>query len=201
MVIKLPKLDRTITIVSDKLTPTLAFHQWWQTVVKTLEGVLNQLQAAIDSIEDALEAAGIAQEAAEAAQDAADAATAAAVNVGGIVTVVNSGTDINPLSATDAGASATIIVATHNRVYGDGTSVSVTGASLTGKAYSTQYWVYYDDPSRAGGSVAYVATTIENDAAQVGNRHLVGAVLTPAALGSDTDGRYNKPPGLNFPEL
>lgn len=196
MAFKLPRFDRSIPIITDKKTPSTTFHQWWQEAVK-------QLETAITGIQDALDAAGIAIAAAadaQAAADAADAAATAAQNAAdgatGLTSVVNSGVDVNPLSATDDGSSATIIIASHNRLYPDGSSVAVSAESITGRAYSTEYWVYYDDPTRSGGSVTYMSTTIEADAAQAGDRHLVGKITTPAALDPDTNGLYKKYPGL-----
>lgn len=108
-----------------------------------------------------------------------------------------SGSGGNPLSATDAGSNATITVAAHDRVYADKT-VSVSSGSLTGKAYSTLYFVYYDDAGRAGGSVTYATTTdpaIAYNSSTYPDRHLVGYVTTPASGGADTGGSGTAPPG------
>lgn len=197
MAFKLPKLDQNFAIVTEKLTPSTLFHHWWQEVVKRLE-------TAITNIQDALTAAGIAQAAADAAQASADAAAASAATAQnaadgatGLVSVVNSGVDANPLTATDSGAGTTINIAAHNRLYPDGSSVAVNSGVITPRAYSTEYWVYYDDPTRAGGAVTYQDTTTEATAAQAGDRHLVGKITTPAAAAPDTNGLYKKYPGLD----
>lgn len=189
MALKLPRFLRNLSIVDEKGTPTVAFHQWW-------ESVLKQIENSVNAIQDALQAAGIAQAAAEAAQDAADIATGAANNATQTAKLTASGVTGLSLTATDAGADATISVSSHTRVYGDGTSVSVNGANLAGLAYSTTYYVYYDDPSFAGGTVSYQFTTSQATAAQTGVRHLVGGVTTPAAGGGGTTGGSPKPPGF-----
>jgi hypothetical protein len=132
---------------------------------------------------------GTATTAQETAETAADGVTE-------VATLTSSGVTPNPLSASDAGANASVSIANHTRVYGDGTTVSVIGGSVTALAYSTLYYVYYDQPSRAGGSVSYAVTTNEASAAQVGDRHLVGTVTTPAAAAPDTDGEYVRSPGV-----
>lgn len=192
----LPKLDRNIPITDkDKGTPSLVFHQWWQRVAQTLERTFDSLETAVIAIEAALEAADIAIAAADAAQAAADNAEAVGEGAERIASLANSGVSGAVLSATDAGTDATVSVTAHTRLYGNGTSVLVDAGSVTGLAYSTAYYVYYDDPSRTGGAVTYQATTSEATAAQTGDRHLVGTVATPAALGADTSGKYVKPPG------
>src|SRR4051812_4323742 len=92
------------------------------------------------------------------------------------------------LSAADAGSSATVTIANHTRKYSDVTSVSVTGNTVTGLAYSTSYDIYYDQTSRAGGAVTYHATTDPNAgmANSVAGRHWCGNITTPAAAGAPT---------------
>lgn len=94
------------------------------------------------------------------------------------------------ISASDAGSDATITITNNTRHYSNNTNASVTGSTITGLAYSTTYYVYYDDASKAGGAVTYHATTNPNTAlpgAAVG-RHYVGIVTTPAAGGGTTTG-------------
>jgi hypothetical protein len=69
--------------------------------------------------------------------------------------------------------------------------VAVSGGTLTARAYSTDYFIYYDDPTRAGGAVTYQSTTSEATAAQIGDRHTVGEILTPAALAAATGRLWN----------
>lgn len=112
-----------------------------------------------------------------------------------------SGAGGSPLSATDAGTDATIAIAAHDRVYSD-KSVSLSAGSLTGLPYSTDYWVYYDDPDRSGGAVTYVALDPSvDDPADAFNspanpgRHNVGYITTPASGGGGTGGGGAGPPG------
>ncbi len=205
MAIKLPRFDRSLPLITEKLTATVLFHTWWDKVAKNLETVISSLEAAVIEIQNVLNiadtaqaAAAAAQSAADAAQSAADSAQQSANDATGITSVVNSGVDSNPLSAEDAGSDASIVIATHSRLYPNGTSVTVTGGTLTGLDYSTEYWVFYDDPNRAGGSVTYQTTTIEATAAQAGDRHLVGKITTPAALDPPTNGLWKKYPGLEL---
>jgi hypothetical protein len=103
------------------------------------------------------------------------------------------------LSATDAGTSATVTIASHTRKYGDSSSVPVTGASLTGLPYSAAYYIYYDDNNHAGGAVTFVATTNPNTAAynSATGRHYCGSVVTPASGGGSTSGG-TLPPGGGY---
>jgi hypothetical protein len=104
---------------------------------------------------------------------------------------------VNPVSASDGGSSATIAIAVHDRVYADRT-VECDPGTISGLSYSTEYLIYYDDASRAGGAVAYQATTVAAVATNtVSNpdRHFVGYVTTPAMGGGDTTGGGAGPPG------
>lgn len=104
---------------------------------------------------------------------------------------------VNPVSAEDAGSDATINIDLHDRVYADRT-VECDAGSITGLSYSTEYLIYYDDADRAGGAVAYQATTVANDAINTvtnPDRHFVGFVTTPALGGGGTTGGGGTPPG------
>jgi hypothetical protein len=90
----------------------------------------------------------------------------------------------------DTGASGAIAIENHTRKYGDATSVAVTGNTVDGLAYGATYYIYYDDPTRAGGSVTFHATGNPNTAlpnAATG-RHYCGSTTTPASGGGDTSG-------------
>lgn len=192
---RIPRLDRVVEIVTQDNKPSLVFHQWWDTVAKAIESAVNNIQEALEAAGIAQAAAETAQAAAEAAQTAAEDAQTAADNTNTTASVVNSGVDVNPLSGSDNGVNAQITIAAHNRLYPDGTSVAVDAGLISSLEYSTEYWVYYDDPTRAGGAVTYQETTTESVAAQAGNRHLVGKVTTPAAAGPATTGTYKRYPG------
>ena len=141
---------------------------------------------------------------ADAAQAAADAANAAAATANDAAAANKAATALqgsyvspdNILSAKDNGTSTEIDIAAHTRVYSDGTSVVVDLGAITGLAYSTTYYIYYDDPSRTGGSVSYQSTTDSTVAAQTGDRHTVGSVETPAAAAPPATGVAVRPPGV-----
>lgn len=184
MALKLPRFLRTLSIVDEKGAPTLAFHQWWESVLKQIELSINGIQAALD-------AAGIATTAAAAAQNAAN-------QVAATTKLVNSGITGLTFTASDAGSDATISISAHTRVYGDGTSVSVNSGTITGLVYNTTYYVYYLDPTFSGGSVTYLNTTVQTDAAQTGARHLVGMITTPGAGSPPSGGGSPGLPGFGF---
>jgi hypothetical protein len=172
---------------------------WWQQVVEAIEAQEGRQDDAIAAIA----AAQAAADAANAAAATADAAAASAQDTADDITAANalatSYVTGATITATDAGADVTITISAHTRHYpqpdGSTVDVAVSGGSLTGRAYSTTYYIYYDDPSRAGGAVTYQSTTSEATAAQIGDRHTVGGVTTPAALGAPKTGGYTRPPG------
>lgn len=168
-----------------------------------INGTIRELKRSIGGIQDALNAADAANTAAAAANTAAASASAAAADSAAAASLANSYPTGLTISATDAGASATITISAHTRNYpqadGSNVAVSVSGGSLTGLAYSIDYWVYYDDPTRAGGAVTYHSTTTQATSAQIGDRHAVGAVTTPAAAGGPVSGKYLKAPGTVEP--
>ena len=101
------------------------------------------------------------------------------------------------LTATDAGTTATITIASHTRRYTD-RDAAVTGGTVTGLDFDTRYAIYYDDDARAGGAVTYVATEVMADAissADYPGRHLVGVITTPVDGGADTSSGGARPPG------
>jgi len=93
----------------------------------------------------------------------------------------------SPLTATDAGADATITIAAHNVIY-DSTTLAYNSGSVTGLAFATQYYVYADDATKSGGAVTYVATTTLSDTTASVARYAVGDVITPADGAGDTSG-------------
>jgi hypothetical protein len=186
------------------------FQVWWQQVVEAVESEVGALEAA-DAANAAAVAAAAAAAAANAAATAAGAAAATANTAAAAAqttaddittasTLANSYVTGLTLSAADAGADVTITISAHTRHYpqpdGSTVSVAVSGGTLTARAYSTDYFIYYDDPTRAGGAVTYQSTTSEATAAQTGDRHTVGEILTPAALAAATDGSGTRAPGV-----
>lgn len=113
-------------------------------------------------------------------------------------------TDADPADGLIQATDTQITVETHTRTYAD-KSVSVTGGTLTTEddgttslVASTLYHVYYDDPDRAGGTVALKATQSSTVAATSGDnpdRHYVGSIVTDTAGGTGSSGGGATPPG------
>jgi hypothetical protein len=101
----------------------------------------------------------------------------------------------NVLTATAPGATATITMAAHKRVYPvqsaiDVPDLDVNLRTLAGLPLSTTGWVYYDDPTLTDPDPVLQFTT-DQRIAQVGyapGRHLVGKITTPAGGGGGTSG-------------
>lgn len=96
---------------------------------------------------------------------------------------------VQPLTATDAGADASIAIASHNVQFGFGT-VAYNSGSITGLSFSTLYYIYADDPTYAGGVVTYLATTNANTATANDGRYYLGKITTPANGAGDTGGGW-----------
>lgn len=202
MALNLPPFPRNVRLIDPNTGfPTVEFVRFMQARDRATEAH----EAYQDSIIDLQAATVAAQDAADTANAAAATATTAASTAQSTAdaiaaenNLVNSYVDGTPpiLTATDAGASATITIANHTRVYGDSSTLAITGASLTGKSYSTTYFVYYVDATRVDTTPSFLTTTDGTVAAQTGDTHLVGAVTTPAAAAPDTSGDYVAPPGL-----
>lgn len=197
------RLSPGLRIVDANGAATKDFSLYDQRRCEAIESQLSALQSAVDAITAAQAAATAAQAAADTANTAAAAANDAAVAVTAQATLGDSYATGLTIGATDAGSNATISISAHNRVYpqpdGSNVTVAVNSGTFTGKAYSTSFWIYYDDPTRAGGAVTYQATTTQSTAAQTGARHFVGAVTTPAALGSPAIGKTIRAPGTVEP--
>lgn len=109
------------------------------------------------------------------------------------------------LGAADVGATATITIDPHTRVYPVQGSIDVPdvvipgSGTVTGLAFATLYYVYYDDTALTDTTPPYLATTTAATA-QVGaaaGRHFVGSVTTPAdGAGGTSGGGYQAPGGI-----
>lgn len=199
MTLRIPRLAANFQIATPNGLPTNAFIQWWQSAVQQIEDSVNGIQAALDAAEAADAAAAAANAAAVAADGAAATAQGVADQVQADSSLANSYTTGLTITATDAGASATITISAHNRVYGDGVTVAVSGGSVTGLAYSTSYWVGYVQASRAGGAATYTASTSIQGNGTSADYHFVGAVTTPAGGGGPASGTPVLPPGAVLP--
>ncbi len=194
-----------MTLIIPRLSPAECANP--TLLARRLNEIFPSIVAAFNGQQAALEAAGLAQTAADNAQTAADNADAAAAAAQGAAdataeatALANSTVTGLTLTATDAGSDATITISAHTRVYGDGTTAAISGGALTARAYSTDYWVFYDAPKGTTGTVTYqTATTVQGNATGAANRHFVGAVTTPAALGGPIDGIGVIPPGGVYP--
>jgi hypothetical protein len=101
---------------------------------------------------------------------------------------VNSTQSVSPLTATDAGSDTTIAIAAHNVIY-DSNTLAYNSGSIAGLSFSTLYYVYADDASKAGGAVTYVATTTLTDITASTARYFVGSITTPADGAGGTSGK------------
>ena len=59
MALRLPRFLRTIALVEKNGTPTLAFHQWWDTTLKQIEKSVTDIQVALTAAGIALDNVGI----------------------------------------------------------------------------------------------------------------------------------------------
>ena len=120
------------------------------------------------------------------------------VSVGGIISnqnVLNTVTLFNrgsaqstaPITAADVGSDTTVTIASHDVIY-DATTISYNSGTITCLGFATTYFIYTDDPSKAGGAVTYVSTTTATDIVADKGRYYVGEVLTPADGAGGTSG-------------
>jgi len=193
MTVRIPIFNVGQRIVNDDGQPTLDFLTAFNSAITTLAKQTNINSDLLQQIQDALAQAGIAI-------GNAEAATAAANAVVNDQSLINS--YVSPeavLSAALDGTTATITIASHNRVYGNGTTVAVSGGALSGLDLSTIYYIFYNDLGRVGGTVAYEATTVPTDAAQGSAKHCVGSIQTPAEGATDpVPGVGTRPPGVPY---
>jgi hypothetical protein len=201
---RLDRLSSSFSIVTKDGRPSQSFQFRDTKVLEKIEAAFDALDARLTDIEtiNAQLAAQLAQIiAAQAAADAAQSdATDAAREAARINSYPNPGVGI--VTASDAGTDATVTIANHTRVYPvqgsiDVPDVAITGGSITGLAYTTTYFIYYDDTTLADTTPTFHATTVSADA-QVGaaaGRHFVGYVTTPASGGGSTSGGGGAPPG------
>ncbi len=94
----------------------------------------------------------------------------------------------NPLTSTDAGASATINIAGFTMRISNKPDVAVSSGSILLLSYSTLYYIYYDDASLAGGAVTFNATTTKETAINGSGRFFIGSIRTPVATAPATAG-------------
>lgn len=101
-------------------------------------------------------------------------------------------------TATENGVTATIVIAAHTRIYGDGTTQAVAGTTLSGLLVNTAYGIYYDDTPMNNPSPVYnaVTTIADAQATKADGRHFCGVIRTPpAGSGQTRTGGGMYPPG------
>lgn len=195
--VNLQDIQQGRAIVDDAGRPTHELLGIVNGNTRNMRQVLNDQGSMIADLAAQLLLIQQAQAAADAAQTDATAAAREAARINSYTAPTN------VLSAEDAGTTATINVAAHTRIYPvqgsiDVPDVVITAGAITGLAYSTVYYVFYDDTTLVAVAPTFQATT-NIAAAQVGyaaGRHFVGKVTTPAAGGATTSGTGGStPPG------
>lgn len=93
----------------------------------------------------------------------------------------------NPLTATDAGTTATVNIAAFTMRTADA-AISISSGSITNLSFDTLYFIYYDDASFAGGAVTFAATTTKETGMSGAGRFFVGSIITPKDGGADMIG-------------
>jgi chemotaxis protein histidine kinase CheA len=209
----LPRLPAGTKIVYPDGSSSMEFATFWDQFARVIEKIVDDLTAVDDDLTQAVLDIQAAQaDATQAIADAAaaDAAAAAAQTdaTQAITDAFNAQTTVDEttrdltiftgystpgeiLTATDAGGTASITIDNHTRKYKAGVSdVSITGTTLTGLSFSTQYFIYYDDTTRSDTTPTFVATTDFDTASPqaADGRHYVGTVMTPADGAGDTSG-------------
>lgn len=187
------KLDR-LNGSNDK---GIAFQKLWQRNCEIVEGNFGDISQIVTDLAAAVADIAAAQATAVAAQ--ADAAASARESAR-ITSYASPGSGI--IHAADVGSDVTVTIDNHVRVYPvqgsiDVPDVSIIGGTITGRAFSTRYYIYYDDTTLADTTPTFQATTT-SATAQVGGgagRHVVGYVDTPADGGAATGGTGGAPPG------
>lgn len=115
------------------------------------------------------------------------------------VIIQNSFTVGLTMTSSDTGSStANIVISNHTRRYLDGDR-AITGVTLTGLLNATEYYIYYDDGTRAVAAPTFIATTTAANSvlsATNSGRHFVGSITTQATgVGGSVGGTPGMAPG------
>lgn len=179
----LPPLPNGQAITDPKTgQPTLSFTVYWQQLIGQITLSLTDITNILNDI--------------LAAQAAAVAAAREAARLSSYTQ------PSSVLTAADVGTTATVTVAAHLRVYPvqgtiDVLDIMIAAGSISGLAFSTTYYVYYDDTTLANTAPGFIATT-SLGSASVGaaqGRHFLGKIITPADGAGNTTGTGGLPPG------
>lgn len=124
--------------------------------------------------------------------DADDVAGSDPIGASAAIRAAYIGVSGGMLTAVDAGADATVTVAEHYWDYpgADNTVTRDTG-DITGLAFGTIYYVYFDDATLADETPAYAVTIDQGEAFNSTPhpyRHYLGTITTPADGGGSTGG-------------
>lgn len=193
-------IQQRIAAVNDDKTLSMALHGDLNRLIGGLGAALNYNADTVQLLVDAFARLGILVARVEAVaasqQQTADAFTAAAAEQALINSYTDPNVSMTALSQPDG--TVTVTIANHMRVYADPdkTRVAVDGGTITGLAFDTEYYVYYDDLARAGGAVTYRYSTDNTVAAQTNGRHSLGGIATGDATDTTPiDGGGVSPPG------
>lgn len=198
--VSITPIQQRIQAVNDDKTLAFALHGDLNRIINGLGNALNYNADTIQLIVDTLAGLDIIVRRVEAVAASQAATAAAQAAIASEQALINSYTDPTvALSAqTQADGTVTVTIVNHSRVYADPdkTRVAVSGGTISGLALNSQYYVYYDDRSRKGGTVAYQYTMDNTVAAQVNGRHSMGGIATGGATDTDPiDGGGVSPPG------
>jgi hypothetical protein len=92
----------------------------------------------------------------------------------------------NPLTTVDVGATETVNVAAFTMRTSSKGDISINSGAITGLFHGDLYYIYYDDPTLAGGAVTFNATGSKEAAIGAPGRFFVGSIVT--AVGGGTVG-------------
>ncbi|SFQ00537.1 hypothetical protein [Sphingomonas rubra] len=191
--VNISPIQQRIPAVNEDRTLSFALHGEINRIINSLANVTNYNAETIQLIIDTLARYNIlVKRVADVEKAQQDALRAQAL--------LNSYPDptITMSAQTQTDGTATVTIIDHNRIYADNakTTVPIIGGSISGLPLNSQFYVYYDDPSFAGGAVTYRYTTDNTVAAQVGIRHSLGGIATGGAQDTDPiDGGGVSPPG------
>lgn len=188
--VRIPNLNQANPIVDSQGRPTPEFMRRLNDTLQSLAVAINAI-AALPEIQAALTNLDMAT---QAALDAAAAAQASTDTNQREFALQNS--YIDPASVLTA-TPGTVNIDAHVRKYADGTQVSVSAGFVPATAVGDTDYIFYLNPSRSGGAVAYqVSTTMP---VQTGDTHVVGAVNIPAS-GNASGGNGPRNPGFVVPD-